>query len=78
MYKTLAALILAAWTFAAFAQPAGGPTARGSTVTPVSPEVLKELAPTGKLRAALNMGNGVLVQGPPEDPRGVTVDLSRS
>jgi polar amino acid transport system substrate-binding protein len=38
---------------------------------------VKDLAPTGKLRAALNLGNGVLVQGPPQDPRGVTVDLSR-
>ena len=70
-------MIVAAGTFAACAQPAGGPTPRGNTVTPVPPEVLKELAPTGKLRAALNLGNGVLVQGTPQDPRGVTVDLSR-
>jgi polar amino acid transport system substrate-binding protein len=83
MYKMLgyqmlgAAMIVAAGTFAACAQPAGGPNPRGNTVTPVPPEVLKELAPTGKLRAALNLGNGVLVQGTPQDPRGVTVDLSR-
>jgi polar amino acid transport system substrate-binding protein len=77
MYKTVAALILAAGTCAALAQSAGSPTAKGSVVTPVPPDVLKELAPTGKLRAALNLGNGVLVQGPAEDPRGVTVDLSR-
>jgi polar amino acid transport system substrate-binding protein len=78
MYKTLyAAMIVAAGTCAAFAQTPGGPTARGSTVTSVPPEVVKELAPTGKLRAALNLGNGVLVQGSPQDPRGVTVDLSR-
>ena len=28
----------------------------------VSPEVLKDLAPTGKLRAAINLGNSVLAQ----------------
>jgi polar amino acid transport system substrate-binding protein len=82
MYKMLvckllgAAMIVATGAFASLAQTAGGPT-RGSTLTPVPPDVLKELAPTGKLRAALNLGNGVLVQGPPQDPRGVTVDLSR-
>src|SRR3982074_2965924 len=78
MYKTLCtAIIVAAGACAAFAQAPGGPTARGSTVTSVPPDVVKELAPTGKLRAALNLGNGVLVQGPAEDPRGVTVDLAR-
>ncbi len=78
MYKMFAAVtILAAGIAAAFAQQAGGPTARGSTVTPVPPEVVKELAPTGKLRAALNFGNGVLVQGSADDPRGVTPDLAR-
>src|SRR5258708_17960548 len=76
MYKMLSvAMILAAGTFAASAQTP--PTPRGSTVTPVPSDVVKDLAPTGKLRAALNLGNGVLVQGPPQDPRGVTVDLSR-
>ncbi len=42
-----------------------------------SPEVLKELAPTGKLRAAINYGNTVLAQkGPNGEPRGVSVDLA--
>src|SRR3954463_8281960 len=42
------------------------------------PEAVKELAPTGKLRAAINYGNGVLAQkGPDGEPRGVSVDLSR-
>src|SRR5262249_5703586 len=37
----------------------------------VSSDVLKDLAPTGKLRAAINFGNGVLAQkGPNGDPRG--------
>jgi polar amino acid transport system substrate-binding protein len=42
-----------------------------------SPDVLKELAPTGKLRAAINFGNGVLAQkGPNNEPRGITPDLA--
>ncbi len=72
-----AAMLVSAGAFAALAQTAGAPTPKGSTVTPVPPDVIKDLAPTGKLRAALNLGNGVLVQGTPQDPRGVTVDLSR-
>src|SRR5215470_10149524 len=42
------------------------------------PEVLKELAPTGKLRAAINLGNAVLAQkGADGALKGVSVDLSR-
>jgi polar amino acid transport system substrate-binding protein len=39
-----------------------------------------ELAPTGRLRAAINRGNGVLVQADPVngEPTGVTVDLARA
>src|SRR5215470_2013287 len=52
--------------FAAFAQGAA------------PPDVLKELAPTGKLRAAINLGNAVLAQkGADGAPKGVSVDLSR-
>ena len=41
------------------------------------PDVLKDLAPTGKLRAAINFGNGVLAQkGPAGEPRGITPDLA--
>jgi polar amino acid transport system substrate-binding protein len=59
-------LFAMAGTFAAFAQGAA------------SPDVLKELAPTGKLRAAINLGNAVLAQkGADGAPKGVTVDLSR-
>lgn len=36
-----------------------------------------ELAPTGTLRAAINLGNPVLAQGSAEDPRGVTVEIAR-
>ena len=45
--------------------------------TAPSPEVLKDLAPTGKLRAAINYGNNVLAQkGPNGEPRGISVDLA--
>jgi polar amino acid transport system substrate-binding protein len=41
-------------------------------------DVVKDLAPTGKLRAAINFGNGVLAQkGKDGEPQGVTADLSR-
>jgi polar amino acid transport system substrate-binding protein len=42
-----------------------------------SPDVVKDLAPTGKLRAAINFGNSVLAQkGPNGEPRGITPDLA--
>jgi polar amino acid transport system substrate-binding protein len=43
----------------------------------IDPAILKDLAPTGKLRATINLGNIVLAQGTPDAPRGITVDLSR-
>ena len=45
----------------------------------VPPDVVKNLAPTGKLRAAINLGNPVLAQKDPAggDPKGVTADLAR-
>src|SRR5215831_13180593 len=66
MRKLLAtACILFAATTHVAAQPAA------------SPEALKELAPSGKLRAAINFGNGVLAQkGPNGEPRGITPDLA--
>ncbi|WJV44259.1 transporter substrate-binding domain-containing protein [Streptomyces flavofungini] len=36
----------------------------------------RDLAPTGVLRASINLGNPVLAQGTPQAPRGVTVDLA--
>jgi polar amino acid transport system substrate-binding protein len=46
-------------------------------VTP-SPQVIAELAPTGVLRAAINMGNFLLVTGktPSGDPSGVSPDIA--
>jgi len=50
-----------------------------ATVPVVPPGALSELAPTGKLRAAINFGNPVLAQKDPAtgEPRGVSVDLAR-
>lgn len=39
--------------------------------------VREDLAPSGLLRAALNLGNPVLNTGTPEAPAGVTVDIAR-
>jgi polar amino acid transport system substrate-binding protein len=61
-----AASILMAATLAAAAQ------------SPPSADVLKDLTPTGKLRAAINFGNGVLAQkGKDGEPQGISADLSR-
>ena len=67
MLKSLTAVsMLLAATLAVAAQPAP------------SAEVVKDLAPTGKLRAAINFGNGVLAQkGADGTPQGVSADLSR-
>jgi polar amino acid transport system substrate-binding protein len=51
---------------------------KGAAVSPVSSELVKEFAPTGRLRAAINQGNSVLAQkGPNGEPLGVTVELAR-
>jgi polar amino acid transport system substrate-binding protein len=39
--------------------------------------VADDLAPTGALRAAINLGNPVLAHGTVDEPGGVTVDLAR-
>ena len=41
------------------------------------PAVVADLAPTGVLRASINLGNPVLAQGSSDRPSGVTVDLAR-
>ncbi|MEU3609299.1 transporter substrate-binding domain-containing protein [Streptomyces sp. NPDC035033] len=38
--------------------------------------IAADLAPTGVLRASINLGNPVLAQGTPEAPAGITVDLA--
>jgi polar amino acid transport system substrate-binding protein len=37
---------------------------------------MKDLAPTGKLRASINLGNIVLANGTPDNPGGVTPELA--
>lgn len=46
----------------------------------VSDDIAKELAPTGELRAAINLGNFLLVTGrsPSGDPVGVAPDIARA
>lgn len=44
--------------------------------SPSTDDVVRELAPDGVLRVVLNLGNPVLVQGTPEAPTGVTVDIA--
>jgi polar amino acid transport system substrate-binding protein len=46
-------------------------------VTIVTAAITEDLAPTGTLRASINLGNPVLAQGTPAAPTGVTVDLAR-
>jgi polar amino acid transport system substrate-binding protein len=45
----------------------------------VHPHVLRELAPNGRIRAAINFGNPVLAQKHPQtgEPQGASVDLAR-
>ena len=42
-------------------------------------DAVQDLAPTGRLGAAINFGNAVLAQRDPAtgEPRGVSVDLAR-
>ena len=42
-----------------------------------NPDILKELAPTGTLRASINLGNIVLANGTPDNPGGITPALAR-
>ncbi|WP_425831364.1 transporter substrate-binding domain-containing protein [Streptomyces fractus] len=46
-------------------------------MAPIDAEIARDLAPTGVLRASLNLGNPVLAQGTPDEPSGVTVELAR-
>jgi polar amino acid transport system substrate-binding protein len=51
----------------------------GATASNISPEARSQLAPSGKLRVAINYGNPVLATKNPQtgELRGVTVDVSR-
>ena len=45
-------------------------------MAPPSAEALRQLTPTGRLRAAINLGNPVLAQAKPGSLSGVSVDLA--
>ena len=64
MKSALAALVLLAGTATGFAQSAPA-------------DAVKDLAPTGKLRAAINLSNIVLAQRDAAGPKGATPDLAR-
>ena len=49
--------------------PYAGPVTDGGIVS--------DLAPTGVLRASINLGNPVLAQGTPSAPSGITADIAR-
>src|SRR5881275_1710930 len=71
MIKTLATL---AFAFSCLLSHVTGVMAQNAP-----PNVVKELAPNGKLRAAINFGNIVLAQKDPAtgEPRGVSSELAR-
>ncbi|MFE6101112.1 transporter substrate-binding domain-containing protein [Streptomyces laurentii] len=52
-------------------------TMESKTAPDADPRIVADLAPTGVLRASVNLGNPVLAQGTSEDPGGITVDLAR-
>src|SRR5665213_1468544 len=67
---TMRQLFAAAVMLAAAAMPAAAQDAPSAAV-------LKDLAPTGKLRTGINFGNPVLAQkGPNGEPRGVSAELA--
>ena len=73
-----ATMLFAVAAGAAFAQNSNAPSSRGNAMATVSPDVVKSLAPTGTLRAGLNLGNIVLAQTLPNGQLGgVTVELAR-
>jgi polar amino acid transport system substrate-binding protein len=52
---------------------------KGTPVSTVPPDVVKDFAPTGTLRVAINLGNSVLAQkdAASGQPRGISVELAR-
>jgi polar amino acid transport system substrate-binding protein len=66
-------------TLPARAQPSRAPSP-GNGTPRMSPEITSQLAPTGVLRAGINLGNFLLVTGrtPEGDPDGVSPDMART
>ena len=78
MFRALCAALWFATTAAAYAQ-GGGDLDGKASVSKIPADAMSELAPTGKLRAAINLGNGVLAQRDPTTGElgGVSVALAR-
>lgn len=70
LVSTVAAVLLGAL---------GGCATAPSASSAPSPALVKEMAPSGKLRAAINFGNPMLANRSPSggEPTGVSVDLAR-
>ncbi|GAA1259934.1 hypothetical protein GCM10009657_39030 [Oryzihumus leptocrescens] len=49
----------------AFTQTVPRPRVRSAAMTPVTAAITDDLAPTGTLRASINLGNPVLAHGTP-------------
>lgn len=75
MFKIVFATMILVACSTAFAQ--NNSSQKGNTVSAAAPDVIKDLAPTGKLRVGINLNNIVLAQGTPDSPRGITPDLAR-
>lgn len=75
---TAALVVFAVAHGASFAQNSDAHSQGASSMNAVSPEIVKELAPTGRLRVAINLGNPVLAQADEKtgQPKGVTADLA--
>jgi polar amino acid transport system substrate-binding protein len=71
-------LVFAVAAGPAFAQNITPPVSQGNVMATISPDVVKSLAPTGTLRAGINLGNIVLAQTDANGQlAGVTVELAR-
>jgi polar amino acid transport system substrate-binding protein len=81
MCKTVCGVMMSiALAGAAPAQNSATTPSPGASIVSSAPsDVVKDLVPTGKLRAAINLGNMVLAQKEPAtgELRGVTIDLAR-
>jgi polar amino acid transport system substrate-binding protein len=77
MYKFACAALIAIGGGLAMSIPDAH--SQGGTMANPAAEIARELAPTGRLRAAINFGNPVLAQKDPAsgEPRGVSADLAR-
>ncbi len=75
MFRVVFATMILVSCGTAFAQ--NNPSQRGRTVSAATPDVIKDLAPSGTLRVGINLGNIVLAKGTPNAPRGITPDLAR-